>query len=63
MAKVMVFTRRSGDEWYSRNGVITVRNSREVEYGLPERLADLGHMGLHRMVARGVMRFKELRNE
>ena len=63
MIKVMVFTRNAGAEWYSRGGVITVRNAREIAEGAPERPAWLSHYSLHHMVERGTMEFKELRND
>lgn len=63
MLKVMVFTSSAGAEWYSRGGAITVRNAREIAAASPERPTGLSHYNLHRMVERGAMKFKELRNE
>lgn len=62
MAKVMVFedVATGGAEWYSRGGVVTVRNSREIADGMPERKSILSHAALHKYHC---IKFKELRSE
>lgn len=66
--KVMVFTNDRGSEWYCRDGVVTVRNSREIEDDAPERPSIINHAGLFlrahcKNYTFANFRFKELRNE
>lgn len=67
MGKVMVFERTAGfdagAEWYSRGGVITVRNGVEIANGAPERPAGTTHNWLHNANGINTFKFKELRNE